>query len=491
MSIAPDMDGTTEPVTVSGLLARATRGAIALGARQVLVTGLNIIGAAALARLVSPATFGVYAVAAFVVGFLNFFAEAGLGASLIRQQSTPSARDQQSAFTLQFSLSIVVVVIGWLLAPMIARSVDAVPHTVFLIRLALLSLVVSSAQLVPGAMLERELRFSRIGAINVAQAFAFNGFAVGLAAAGWPVIGVGIAMLSQSILGSVLLGATHPWRPGFVLREANLRERLGFSVPLQFSSILSSLKDAIAPLFVGALLGAHSVGLVEWANSFAAYPVLALMAFQSVYLPTFARLQHDVVSLGRAVDTVLRGTNMIVAPLACLTLALATPMTSIVFGDKWLVALPTFRLFWVANVFVASVSPLLSLLYARGQSITALYFTVTWMIATWALGVPLIHAFGIKGYGAANVGVQLTNLWLFHVAKKQVPIHLFTQFWRSWLTAGVIGGLVYLLSRSPAPTSAIVLLGEFLAGLLVYVLVMVRLEARVFKQVFGALRNRA
>lgn len=490
MSITTGVDGTTEPVTVSELLSRAARGAIALGARQVLVTALNVVGAAVLAHLVEPAIFGVYAVAAFAVGFLNFFAEAGLGASLIRQRDNPTDRDRQSVFTLQLSLALVVVAIGWFLAPAISSAVTAPPHTTTLIRSGLLSLIVSAGHLVPGAMLERELRFSRLGAVNAVQAVTFNGLAVGLAAAGWPVLGVGTAMVAQSLVGVALLAVAHPWRPGFCLRNAGLRARLAFSIPLQASSVLSSLKDAISPLFVGALLGAHSVGLVEWANSLAAYPVLALMAFQQIYLPTFSRLQEDVEALGRVADTVIRGTNMVVAPLAAMTLAFAEPITRLVFGDRWLVALPTFRLFWIANLFVATVTPLFSLLYARGRSLTALSFTVMWMASTWAFGVPLIHALGIKGYGVANVCVQFTNLLLFWRAKREAPLHLLAQFWRSWLVAGAVASAMYLTSRQWMPTNLPLLAAELAAGLLVYVLLMWRIEARTFRQILGALRTR-
>ena len=488
MSISPGVDAQTEPVTLSELLTRATRGAVALGARQVALTLLNVLGAAALARLVSPATFGVFAVASFVVGFLNFFAEAGLGASLIRQRQAPSVREQQAAFTLQVGLSLVVLSLGWFLAPVIAHAVHAVPHTAALIRLGLLSLVISAAQLVPGAKIERDLRFSRLGGINAMQGLVFNGLAVGLAAAGWPVIGIGIAMIAQAATGASLLAISSPWRPGLVVRQAGLRERLRFAVPLQLSSILSSLKDAISPLFVGSLLGARSVGLVEWANAYAAYPVLTLMAFQQVYLPTFSRLQDDPRSLGRATDTVLLGTNMLVAPTACLTFVLATPLTRIIFGEKWLVALPTFRLFWIANLFVASASPLFSLLYARGKAGMALKFTLLWMGTTWVLGVPLIHLFGIEGYALANVGVQLTNFFLFRAAKREAPINILRQFWRPWLVASAVAGVVYTISRLlTASTWAVVT--EFAAGLLLYVLVMWRLESRTFQRILIAVRR--
>jgi O-antigen/teichoic acid export membrane protein len=482
-------DQVVEEFNASSLLGKATRGAAALGLRQVGVTGLNVVGAAVLARLVSPAVFGVYAVAAFVVGFLNFFAEAGLGASLIRQADRPSDRELHGAFTLQCLLAAAVIAIGWLLAPEIATSVHGPTHTTLLIRLALLSLGIAAFNLVPGAMLERELRFSRLGAINVAQALSFNGVAVIAAATGAPVIGVGIAMVSQALLGASLLAGAYPWRPRLVLSGTGLRGRLSFSIPLQASSILSSLKDAITPLFIGTLLGAHAVGLVEWSNSFAAYPVLALMALQQVYLPTFSRLQHDRIGLGRVVDSVLRGTNLIVAPLATLAFVLAVPITHVVFGEKWLTAVPAFRWFWIANIFVASASPLMSLLYACGRAKLGLLLTVMWMATTWALGVPFTHWFGITGYAAATTCVQLTNVFLFRAAQREAPVHILAQFWRPWLIATAVAGVVWLASTG-LPMSAATLVPEMALGLAAYGGAVALTERRLVIQILEALRGR-
>ena len=475
-------------VSSAGLLARAARGAAALGVRQVAVTGLNVLGAAALARLVEPAVFGVFAVASFVVGFLNFFAEAGLGASLIRQPQEPNRAELNGAFTMQLALAGAIATVAWFLAPALAGAIHAVPDTVLLLRLALLSLVVAAFNLVPGALLERDLQFGRLGAVNVCQAIVFNGVAIVAAATGHPVVGVGMAMVAQAVVGALLLALAHHWRPALEFRPPGLRQRLAFSIPLQASSILSSIKDAIAPLFVGSLLGARRVGLVEWANSFAAYPVLALMAFQQVYLPTFARVQNDRAALGRVANNVLLGTNLIVAPLAAITFALARPITTIVFGDKWLVALPTYRLFWIANLFVASASPLFSLLYARGRSRAGLGLTVLWMLVTWVLGVPLIHAFGIIGYGIANVGVQLTNLLLFRLARQEADVRIWPQFWRPWTVAAAAAFAVYLLSQL-LPTGVPALVGEIIVGLTMYAVFMWRVEQRLIRRVLTAVRT--
>ena len=63
-------------------VARKTlHGAFALGIRQILVQGTRILGGIFLARLLTPAEFGIYAIVLYLQTFLTAFGDAGLAAS--------------------------------------------------------------------------------------------------------------------------------------------------------------------------------------------------------------------------------------------------------------------------------------------------------------------------------------------------------------------------------------------------------------------------
>lgn len=63
---------------------KAVRGVFALGLRQILVHGFNLVGNVMLARMLSPTDFGVYAVVVFLITFLGAFGGTGLASNLIR-----------------------------------------------------------------------------------------------------------------------------------------------------------------------------------------------------------------------------------------------------------------------------------------------------------------------------------------------------------------------------------------------------------------------
>jgi O-antigen/teichoic acid export membrane protein len=181
------------------------------------------------------------------------------------------------------------------------------------------------------------------------------------------------------------------------------------------------------------------MGYVTWAVTLAGYPVMILMPLQRLYMPFFARLQYDRKELARFASHAIWMANAIAAPLTLTTMALAHPITSLIFGAKWLVALPLFYCLSVVSVFSPSSTPLLGALNAVGKSNLTMLVSGMWMLTTWAFGVPLMMKFGLIGFGVAMIFVQLTNLVVFWLAWDKLNISPWPAYWPSWPVAAILG----------------------------------------------------
>lgn len=459
----------TSPATDSAVLTRrAAQGAFALGIRQVAVQGLNLAGGILLARFLSPGEFGIYAVILFLLAFLIAFGDVGLGASLIRQVQEPTLEDYRAIFTVQQIFVFAAVAGFWLASPWIAEAYDRPPGDAWVFRILALSLVLTSLQTVAAIRLERHLAFEKLAVVEVAQALVFNGLAVGLAWNGFGAMSFALALLARSAVGAVLTNLISPWPVGWRWDWERVRAHLRFGLPYQGISFVSLLKDSITPVLIGLLLGAREVGYVNWAGMVAVYPVLALMVLQRVYLPAFSRMQAHPQELRRFIETVLRATNTLVAPLAVLTLVLIEPATRVIFGEKWLPALPYFYLLWVGNLFVPTATPLMGLLNALGYSSVAFRFAVVWMLGTWLIGAPLILLFGAIGFAVANVLVQFSNLLLYRAAQSRSSFRVLGPTLPAWGAAAAAGSVVFLLARSAPPDGLLGLASHALVGVLLY-----------------------
>lgn len=464
---------------------KAVYSVMALGLRQALTVGMGFLGGILLARLLSPTEFGLYAIVTFLLTFLMAFGDVGLAASLVRQSDEPVEEDYQAVFTVQQILVVSVVILFWFAAPWVASAYHLPSRDRWVFRLVDLSLLCTSFQVIPAARLERHLFFDKLAIVEVAMAFIFYSTVVGLASKGVGTLSFGVAMLARSLTGAILVNWIGPWRPRWRWDWERARTHLKFGVPYQGIALISLATSSFSPFFIGLLLGAGAVGYINWAQMVSGYAVAALLVMQRVYLPAFARLQSDRHALTQFVEQVIRSTNALAAPVAVLTLVCIEPLTRFVFGEKWSAAWPLFYLLWGASLFAPTAIPLLALLNALGHSRTVFKFALIVMLGTWVLGTPLILAFGMIGFGVANLLVNAMNLIVYRTVQAHLTIRILPMVTPGWCVALAVGLVTYFVSRI-RPPARLMELGIYLAlGFSSYLLTMLGLHRSDLRKVWA------
>ena len=432
----------------SGRLARqAAQGAAALFIRQGLVYGSNIAGGVILSRMLTPVEFGFYGVILFFAVFLNIFGGTGFAANLIRTEEHPSLEDFRAVFTAQQAVVCLVFVGVWVVAPWLASHYHMEQHGCAFFRLTGVALLLTSLMVISQVLMERQLAFDKLAVVEVAQALTFNLVTIVLACRGVGVLSFAIALVVRAGCGALLSNVMEPWAMRWLWDSSVLRRHIRYGLALQGGQVISLAKDSITPIFVGLYLGAAQMGYVTWASTLAGYPTMMLMPLQRLYLPFFARLQSDRNELRRYSSHAIWMANTFAAPLVVATVALAHPITVLIFSSKWLVALPLLYCLAVANALAAGSAPMLGLLNAIGKSHVTLMLTIGWMVATWAFGVPLMIKFGVFGFGLAILAVQVVNIALYWVLWREVSLSVLSTYWPNWPIAMAIGGAMLLLQR--------------------------------------------
>ncbi len=455
------------------VIQKATRAGKALIVRQVLVYGSNIGGSVILARLLPAEQYGYYGIVLFVIAFLAIFGGTGFAGNLIRMNEEPTSSDFEVMFTAQQCMIVLLFAAIWMISPRLGTAYHMGFAGPRFFRMFAGSLVLTSFMVMPQIKMERELAFDRLAMVEVCQAIGFNVSAILFALKGWGALSFSAALLIRSAIGAVLAHVSSPWK--FALRwDRQILERhLHYGVALQTGQVVGIiLRDSISPLLVGMLLGAADVGYVTWATSLAGYSMWVLMPLQRLYLPLFARLQGDPARLKKVIETVLWLVNAVVAPLALVTLALSHPITRIIFGQKWMAALPLYYLICLGNIFASSVLPMLGVLNAIGQSRKTLYLSVLWTSATWAFGLPLTWWLGLKGFGIALVCVQLTNVVLYRMVKRSTGVSTLLAYMPSWPIAACVGAALIVLQSVSPVQNLVELITYGVTGMLVYGLIL-------------------
>ncbi|MHB8571655.1 MAG: oligosaccharide flippase family protein [Candidatus Dormibacteria bacterium] len=379
------------------LRSRAVRGVAALLVRQVLVRLLTLAGNIALARLLAPRDFGVYAVVTFIVNSLALLTDVGLGAALIRNHAEPTLEEMRSVFLVQQALVATVVVALWVLAEPILRLYRGgfPPSAPWMLRVMALTLLVGSLGSISSVLLERRLEFQRRAMADLAQGVIFVVAAVGLAYEHWgPWSFIAAAGLGGAVSTGFLF-ALAPWRLGWAFHPDSIRSMVRFGLPYQGASLLGVVKDNIPPLLVAPLAGAAALGYINLAQTLAYMPLILISIVGRVTFPAFSRMQHRPEQLRRALEISVRWISLGVFPAVLLLVALAPQVIHFIYTPrtepaKWDPAIIPIYLFAMPAIFSTYSTVFITALYALGRAGFMLRLTLLFTVAGWGLSLPLV-----------------------------------------------------------------------------------------------------
>lgn len=450
---------------VSEISHRAVSGVMVLTLRKFALRAISYLGGIFLARLLAPEIFGIFAIISFVINFFAFFSDVGLGAALIQKKEQLTKKDLAVTFTLQQILVVAVVLIIYLSAPFFSLKYHLGAQGIWLIRVFSLSLFLTSLKTIPSILLERKLKFTRLIWPEVVEVISFQILAVGLAWLGLGVWSFIIALLVRSLLGTIVLYFISPWRPSLAWDSQIAKKLVSFGLPFQLNGFIATIKDAVMPVFVGAVSGAAAVGYLNWALTFSKLPILFMSDIFRVTFPTYSRIQHDTLLLKKAIEKTIRFTNLFLFPTVFLLAAAAKPIITIIFTDKWLPALPAFYIHLLGILVVGITNTFMDSLWALGKTKIAVKLLVIFTIVNWITSVPLVYRFGFTGAMIGSVIVLYVSLPLtWYYIRKIVKVEVIRHIWPAFIASALAGLLAFKLNFLIVNLSSLFLVG-FLAGL--------------------------
>ena len=442
---------------------RSFSGIGALIKRQVAVKLLSFLANIALARLLAPQAFGVYAIVTFVVQFFSTFGDVGIGAALIQKKGDLTKEELSSTFWLQQFLVWTVVCAAVLAAPLALRLYPSLPsYGVWLVRAMAASFALTSLKTIPAILMERRLDFRRIAAVDIAETLTFYVTALVLAFAGFEVWSFIIAALLRSLTATVLIYFLSDWTPSAYFKPSLVKGLVRFGLPYQGNTMLGFIKDAVTPLFVGVYSGAAAVGFVNWAKSSACAPLMLSEAFGRVAFPAFSRIQGDRDLLARAIERSIRGITLVMFPVCALMIALGPEIVRVVFTEKWMPALQAYYFYCTAPLFVGVALPMYSAILALGKSGIILKMMVVLLLLEWGLGVPLVMAFGFNGISFSQPVIAVLFCFVYRrvLYSESVKISIFRNIRVPLLPAlgaGLMAKVVtYFFAGTPLTLAAVV-----------------------------------
>lgn len=429
---------------------------------------LVLVSTALLARLLTPADFGLVALALVFIGFLDVVSDLGLTQALIIVKGDDVHERANTVWVVSVGFGAVLTLVVAGLGPL-AASFFHQPELTALMPVLGANLLLRSLGLTHYALAQRQLAFRTRTAAEFADVVVRGLTGVGLAIAGAGVWSLVIGYLAGTITMTVALWILVPWRPSLRPRWDHLPGLIGFGGALTGVSIVGAIMGNADDLIVGRVLGTKELGLYSLAYRLPELLILNLsLVAGQVLFPTMAALDRE--ALPRAFLTSLRYALMVGLPLTVGLAALAEPLTLALFGDKWRDAAPAMQVMALWTL-MSPVGIIIGTAY-KAMARADLLLKLAVPQAVLLIGsVVLVAKQGIVAVAAcqAAIAIGFTVLAMF-IATRMLHVtarELWRAAWAASLAAAAMGAVLWPVPKlidSPWPS----LLAGLVIGVAVY-----------------------
>jgi PST family polysaccharide transporter len=427
------------------------RAAAALLARTVVMRGVTALGTVALARILAPADFGVYAVLVLLQTVLSFFADFGLGPSLVQQERDPTRQEMATAWFMQQLLWVVCVAAIWIVAPLVGRLFPSLgPDFQWQLRLLSLSIAFTLIRSLPSAMLVRVLRFPELASIDVVAHVVFYATAVVLAMLGAGVWSFAVALTLQNATAAILTNLAWRHWPGFYFSRAIAGRLLRFGVAFQAANVANALRDGVVPLFGGLAGGVAAIGYLQFSLRVSQLTSSVNEIIARVMFPSFSRIKQDAERTARVLLDAILLVCILIGGTQAWIIATAPFLVPIVFGDQWTVAVPALQLMCVGVLTSVPSRVAGSVVFGQGRAKIGLLVTLAGVALLFALFGPLVLLLGLVGGGLAYAIAGGVGLYLQSWAIRPVARFPWPNLLRVYLLAGIAGLASWLVAAHVA-----------------------------------------
>ncbi len=392
----------------AGLGRAATSGVIWLIAQSLSARLLGFFSQLILAALLVPADFGIIGLASTVTGVAQALVGFGVDDVLLQRQRTLRMWSTP-AFWISLTLGTLGMITVMIAAPIAALAYHS--HTVlWLILILAVAMPIRTLATVPGVQIRLAMNFRFLAAYNTFEIAALQLGTIVLAWAGFGAYSFAIPTPLLALVKAGLFWRKAPpviWRR---FRPVQLRYMFGNSSIVFVSRSIIEVVNQGDYIVLGLIASHNVVGLYYFAFRVSVQPVRMLAGnFTNVLFPAFAQLRSEPRRQADAAYRASRLLSYLVVPFCFLQAALAGPGLQLLFGARWLGAIPIVQLLSIGLPFDAVSWITGSLLSARREFGRSLVYAV--------VSAPLFFGAVILGGrtdGAIGVAVAVVTYYAIY-----------------------------------------------------------------------------
>jgi PST family polysaccharide transporter len=434
---------------------------------------LTLAAIAILARLLTPAEFGIVALALAFMFLLEALSDLGVSQALVIVKEDEELEHAETVFVWSIVIGVLFSALTAATAPLAAAFFDK-PELTGLLAVIGLRFFIRSLGATHFALAQKWIDFRSRTAGQIADVTTRGIASIAFAIAGFGAWSLVLGYLVGNVSWVLVMWRMVSWRPKLKPQLAHLKPMLSFGGKITGVSVLTAIETSMDKFFIGrAFHGAvadRNLGLYTIGFRLPELLIqnLAVVAGQ-VLFPAFAVVER--AQLSRAFAVSFRYTLMVALPMAAGLAILADPLILALFGDQWGGAVPVMQVITLYSLAIAISIPggqvlkatnragvllLVSIPEAILLAVALTIFVSEGIVAVaWCMAVVMgLTALVTTIAGMVIIGVRLRTVWeaswapllaTAGLAVVLLPIErAIDSPWPALVAGGVAGGLTYL-----------------------------------------------
>src|SRR5690606_26433409 len=354
-----------------------------------------------------PEMFGLIAMLSVFISIGQTLMDSGMTSSLIRSKN-PDQLDYSTVFVTNFIVSLGVYLITFLIAPFVAGFYNQ-EILKNILRVFALTFVIRSFVAVHVAKLTKEMNFKTQMKLQVPSTIIGAVVGIVLAYIGYGVWSLVWLNLTQTIVFTIQNWIFIPWRPSLVFNKRRFKYHFNFGYKLTLSGLLDTIYLNLYPIVIGKYFSATKVGFFNQAESFSKFPVLQLSSvMQKVTYPLFSNINTDE-RLKHIYKQTMKLALVASVPTMSFLILMAKEVFFVLFGEKWLPAVPYFQILSCASIVIPLSKYNLNILKVKGRSDLFLKLEIIKKIVG-VLAIIIAAPFGLTVLAISYVLVYYFNI---------------------------------------------------------------------------------
>jgi teichuronic acid exporter len=370
-------------------------------AYRVLRLGLVVI----IARFLTPYDYGLGAIVLTVREFALTFSNIGIGAKIIQAEESELKDFSNSAYWLNWIVFSGLFIIQCIAAFPISwiQNTQDVILPICVSGIAYLIWPLSSLQKI---LLQRENRFKAIAIADSLQYSISTILSAILAVMGMGVWAFALPAVLVAPLEVIIYRRQYSWRPSTGFTTKYWKEIWNFGRNILAVGLLKTLRNNLDYWIILGFLGVEELGIYFFGfNAGLGISLSIISAIESAILPHLCASRTDWSGFRKSYLKSLKVISFIIIPFVLLQASLAPIYVPIIFGKKWIPAIPVVVLICLSAIPRPFADAASQLLVAIGKPhldlrwnvlfttifAFALLLAIQWKVLGVATAVLLIH----------------------------------------------------------------------------------------------------